>query len=172
MTPPVLIAVCIQVLVGCWFGIAAIVKVADRPRADAATERYTLVPHGLGRAVTSAIIAVEAVLCGALVTGMLVTWAAPLAAIVLIGYATAMAVDLARGDVHACGCGSSDAPIRWHLVARNLVTALALVVSSPVSSDIPVAIHSLVAATAIGVSVAIIAVATASRVWRGVATDG
>ena len=96
---------------------------------------YQLLPRRLVPLVAAAVIALEA---GA---ALLVLIAATrpigglLAAGLLTGYATAMAINLARGRIHLdCGClgfGQRQA-VRWWMVGRNLVlAALALLAGQP-----------------------------------------
>lgn len=51
-------------------------------------------------------------------------WAGPVAALLLLAYAAAMAWNLGQGrDSIDCGCGGEGQSIRWALVARNALLA-------------------------------------------------
>jgi hypothetical protein len=60
---------------------------------------------------------------------------AALAALLLLSYAAAMALHLARGRSLDCGCGGEPLPVSWALVARNvLLAALALAAAAPMAA--------------------------------------
>lgn len=172
MTAGLAAMVAIRVVVGVWFVVSAIAKLDDRPKAISATGRYWLVPHGLQGPTTTTIIVIELVLGIGLLTGLLEPWTALLAAALLLAYAIVMSVDLVHGDIHACGCGTSDSPISWRLVGRNLLAALALVVANFIGGGISVLVHSVTALTIIGLAVAVLAVTDAWRLWRGMQANG
>jgi hypothetical protein len=172
LTADAALAICVHVAVGVWLVMSAIAKLDDTASAIAATGRYWLIPGGLEAPATAAIILIESILGVALVTGLLWPWSTILSAVLLITYAIAMSVDLVRGDVHACGCGPSQKPIGWLAVGRNLIASLALALTIPSGDGIPVLVHSALALTIIGASIAIVDVTHALREWRGTPANG
>jgi hypothetical protein len=119
-----LIVACLALL----FASAALHKLRDLGRFAELLGAYRVLPLGAER-----LAALIPMLELAVAAGLLATPARPFAATVgvalLLGYAAAIAVNLARGrrDLD-CGCGAGDAtrPIAAWMVTRNLVLALAL----------------------------------------------
>jgi hypothetical protein len=126
----------IALSVAALFAVAVAHKVQDWTTFREVVRNYQLLPRRLVPLVAAAAIALE------LAATLLVLIAATrpigalLAAGLLTGYATAMAINLARGRIHLdCGClglGQRQA-VRWWMVARNLLlAALALLAGLPV----------------------------------------
>lgn len=125
----------IALSVAALFAVAVAHKVQDWTTFREVVRNYQLLPRRLVPLVAAAAIALE------LAATLLVLIAATrpigalLAAGLLTGYATAMAINLARGRIHLdCGClglGQRQA-VRWWMVARNLLlAALALLAGLP-----------------------------------------
>jgi hypothetical protein len=89
------------------------------------------VPPSLAWPMARALPAVEAVA----VVLLLSPWrgaGALLAALLLLGYAAAMAWQRLQGRVLDCGCGGAPLPVSWALVARNgVLAAVALASAAP-----------------------------------------
>ena len=130
MTLAALLAAVAQAGIGVWFLAAAIGKAMDLHAAREAAEKYTVlgrVVSGLGFPI---LVLAEAAIGAGLVVGVGSQQVAAIAAAMLTMYAVVMAVDLARGLRHECGCGSRSLPISWRLVARNLAAVGILVASA------------------------------------------
>jgi uncharacterized membrane protein YphA (DoxX/SURF4 family) len=93
---------------------------------------YRLLPESLVAAVAVVVPLVELVIGGAALAQYRLAYVA--AGIVLLGYATAMAINLARGRrLLDCGCGGVAQPLSMVLVARNVVlVAVAWLAFAPV----------------------------------------
>ena len=96
---------------------------------EAVLLNYRLAPARLGPLLKVLIPALELVLAGALLFAATRRVAAATGIVVLLGYATAIAINLLRNrrDLD-CGCGARDdrRPIAPWMVARNLVLATLL----------------------------------------------
>jgi Methylamine utilisation protein MauE len=92
---------------------------------------YRLLPQGAVPLVARVLPFVEAALGIGILMPATRAYALPaLAGLVLI-YAAAMALNLARGRFNIdCGCGGATHPLSWALVARNVVLAAAAVLAS------------------------------------------
>jgi hypothetical protein len=119
------------------FLAAASHKLGDFNAFVRALEAYAIVPARLARASAACLIAFEIASAAALI--LFASPAAPLpAALLLVLYSAAIAVNLARGrsDLE-CGCslGRSGQRLGWWLVARNLaLLGAALLVAPPPSA--------------------------------------
>lgn len=117
-----------SVLVGLVFLVAGAAKLRHRDLLPGVIANYRLLPAVLVAPVSFALPVVELVVGVALLLGN--RPAAPVAAIVLLlVFAAAMAVNIARGRRHIdCGCGHSGLrqDLGWGMVGRNLVLAAAL----------------------------------------------
>lgn len=140
------------------FASAAAHKVRDRVRFQGTLAEYRLLPAWVVPTVAVLVIAVEGGIAASLVTrgGRLAGLMA--AATVLVVYAGAIGINLARGrrDLD-CGCAGPAVrrPISGWLVGRNLVlAALALAATAPVSSRALVWADGL---TIIGATTALVA---------------
>ena len=128
MTLDPALALTVSLVLAAIFGAAAVTKLRALDAFGGVVENYRLLPRGLVRPVALALPPVE--LAAAL--GLLVPATRPVAAAVVISlllvFAAAMAVNLARGrrDID-CGCfvGLLRQRIGWALVARNLLLAAA-----------------------------------------------
>lgn len=99
---------------------------------------YRLVPPSLLEAAARSIPMLEI----ALAAGMLVPMTRGLAligvAILMIGYALAIGINLARGRSYIdCGCGGAAHPLSWGLLVRNGVLAAAALAASGATMDRP-----------------------------------
>jgi hypothetical protein len=114
------------------FAHAALAKSLDRPLFMQHLAAYGLAGRGLDAAAL-ALPALEAATALLLLT----PWreiGALLAGGLLLAYAAAMALHLARGRTLDCGCGGAPLPVSWTLVLRNLLLAsVAGVATLPVS---------------------------------------
>lgn len=108
---------------------AAAFKLADRQRFADVVRAYRLLPEGAVSPLAAVLPFIELVLA----VGLVVPPSRPIAALaagaLLLVFAAAMGVNLARGRREIdCGCGdpARSQPIGWGLVARNLVLAAML----------------------------------------------
>lgn len=119
------------------FAIALVHKLRDWPRFRDTLLSYQLLPRALVPWAAAGVAVVEAVIViGGLVPACRAI-AALLACGLLLTYAAAMGVNLARGRVFVdCGCGGFGRrqPLAWWMVRRNLLLGtLALVGAWPVA---------------------------------------
>src|SRR5262245_39097598 len=115
--------------------VAAAHKLRDWARFREVVRNYQLLPQRLVPLGAALAIALEVAAALMILATPTRPVGALLAATLLVGYATAMAINLARGRVHLdCGClgiGRRQ-PVRWWMVVRNLVVAaFALVAGQP-----------------------------------------
>lgn len=145
---PVLVA---NVLLGGLFLLGGAAKAKDFTGFTGTLAAYMLVPEALLAPAAAAIVAVElaagVAAIGAVAIGSQVAMGV-IAALLLV-YAAAMGINIARGRTHIdCGClgfGTARASLGWELVARNiLLAAIALAVFA-----LPVAPRALGAVDAI-----------------------
>jgi hypothetical protein len=104
-------------------------KIRHRHELAGVVANYRLLPEGLAATAAWAIVAVECLVALSLVSGAWLAAGAELAIVLLVGFALAMAVNLARGRREIdCGCFQSGLRQRLSaaLVVRNLVLAALL----------------------------------------------
>jgi hypothetical protein len=103
---------------------------------ERAVRNYALLPAALVRPVGRWLPRLEFLGALALVAGLAVSLVAAATALLLAGFAVAVAINLVRGREIECGCYSSVAPreIGWSLVAGDVVLsgmALAVALLNP-----------------------------------------
>lgn len=161
------------------FAAGAFHKLANVAEFRAVLADYRLLPPSSIAAAAIGIALIELALALGWLSRWLPLWTAAASATLLVGYAGAMAANLARGrrDL-SCGCvfaaGHAGDRLSWALVARNLVlAALALLPALPLTARAPEwADHAVatVAATALLViylaGQQLMGNAAAMRVWR------
>lgn len=117
---------------------AAIGKLTDRARFTAIVKNYQLLPIAIVPAAAAMVPILEV-----LIAGLLLSRANPLygsvgAALLLVAFAAAIAINLRRGRSHiACGCFGADdtSPLHWWHVLQNVaLAALALLTALPSAS--------------------------------------
>ena len=92
---------------------------------------YQILPHWAVTPVARVLPVVEAVLGVGILVPITRPFALPVLAVLVVVYALAIAVNLARGRRNIdCGCGGATHPVSWGLVVRNLVLAAAALVAS------------------------------------------
>jgi hypothetical protein len=115
------------------FARAAVFKLRDLPAFADAVEAYDILPALLGRPLARALPAVEMALAAALLAPWTRQVGEIAAAGLLVLFATAMGINLARGRRHIdCGCGdpAKRQALSWMLVGRNLVLAVLLLAAA------------------------------------------
>jgi uncharacterized membrane protein YphA (DoxX/SURF4 family) len=116
-----LMARCVLVAI---FFRAALGKMSDLADFRSAVANYRLLPAAAVPAVALALPFAEAAAALLLAVGVLTGPVAALLALLLVIFAAAIAVNLARGRVFDCGCaGSAPRKIGWQHVAVNLTLA-------------------------------------------------
>ncbi|HLY39294.1 MAG TPA: MauE/DoxX family redox-associated membrane protein [Candidatus Binatia bacterium] len=133
------------------FANAAWQKLAAPGDFRAAVREYHLVPGGAVAAVAVLLVAAEVAVATALGVPALRTAALRAVAALLLVYAGAIGINLARGRAIDCGCGgpAADRPISAWLVARNVALAtVALAAAGPVGSRPLVWVDALTIAAA------------------------
>lgn len=121
------VALASRFAVGLIFVGAGVEKLFDLPEFERAVADYQLLPRGLNHVMARALPVIE-LLCGAaLLVGLLAPVAGLVAAICLLGFSVAAAINLARGRAIDCGCGGAAASrqIGWDLVAGDVLLAAA-----------------------------------------------
>jgi hypothetical protein len=139
----------LQLTLGVVFLAAAAPKLRH-PHAFAGTVAgYGIAPGRLVPALARALIALEAFLAFAFVTGWLMDVAVPLAALALAGFVVAVGLNLRRGREVPCGCfGDPDEQISVRSLIRLglLLGALcAMVVVSAAAGTQPVTLEAVLA---------------------------
>ncbi len=133
---PVFVIVAAGTLV-CVFARAMAHKVSDFSWFAHTLKGYKLLPEALAQPVAVALIAAEALIIVGLIVPPLRVFAALLAAVLLVLYAVAIALNLLRGNRRIdCGCGGAGQGLSWFLVIRNAV----LVVIALVAAATPIAV--------------------------------
>ena len=129
----------VQLSLGMVFAVSVLPKVRRPGAFVSSVSGYGLVPKQLVRATAFAVVAAEAALAAAFLTGWLVWAAIPLAAALLGCFLAAVAVNLKRGRHVPCGCfgGESERISARSLVRIALllsaVAVLALTAAAPVT---------------------------------------
>jgi uncharacterized membrane protein YphA (DoxX/SURF4 family) len=137
---------------------AGIVKVRAGPqRFLRAVVGYELLPARVAGVVAFLVPWSEITLGIALLLGAALAVAAPLAAVLLVIFSSAISVSLLRGRANSCGCGAGSMPVRWSLLVRNLALVACLI---PLSASDRTS-TALTATAAIAVLVLAVAVRTA-----------
>jgi len=124
-------AIAIRTAIGLLFLLAAIGKFRNWAVFEGVIANYRLLPEFLVPMVAKALPPVEIVLALALLSGSFSPWPEAVAAVLLLGFALAMGINLQRGRRHIdCGCFQSalKQTLSWSLVARNGVLTLSLLV--------------------------------------------
>ena len=105
---------------------AAAHKLANRLEFQGIVGQYRLVPRGFEALAAKAVTGLELIAVVALLLAPLI--GAALAAALLLGYASAIAINLIRGRAHIdCGCGGESTPLSPSLVIRNLLMVALLI---------------------------------------------
>src|SRR4051812_20209692 len=110
------------------FGAAVASKVRHFREFTLIVARYLAVPVGVARPAAVAVAGLETAAVLLLLVPGSAKAGAMLAILLLLGFAGTMARALARGERELdCGCmyGALRQRVRWELVARNIVLALA-----------------------------------------------
>jgi len=137
---PALAYVADPVAVGAVVGALALIlfaaawhKLAEHDVFAGALQAYQLLPVALVPVAARVLPVLEAILGIAILVPATRGPALVCTALLMLGYACAMGVNLARGrDQIDCGCGGDSHPLSWWLVARNAVlAAAALAVAGP-----------------------------------------
>jgi uncharacterized membrane protein YphA (DoxX/SURF4 family) len=120
---------------------AGAVKLADIKEFRLAVANYDILPAGLVAAAAVTVPAVEVVAGLLLLLGVLPVVVAAVLAALLLCFSAAIAVNLARGRVFDCGCGSNVTPqtIGWRHIAVNALLAggaTAVAVAPPASLEL------------------------------------
>ena len=108
-----------QFLVAAVFAVAAWTKLRRPAEFVAAVRGYTIVPERASGAAAIAILAAEAIVALALLTGVAAAAAAVAAVVLLAVFLAAVVAVLRRGTEASCGCfGAPDETITHATVAR------------------------------------------------------
>lgn len=163
-------ALVVQNAVAVVFFVAGLAKTMSYRRFRSAVAAYELLPAALVPVVARAVPAGEILIAGLLVADVVLPVAVAGAVGASMLFAVAMAVNLVRGREIDCGCGGGrPRPISWRLVLRNVVLAVALVVTGLIvtassRSFLDARLPTLLAATAVVMAAA--AGRMGAAVWR------
>jgi Methylamine utilisation protein MauE len=115
------------------FGCAALHKASDFDSFTGFVMNYQVISPNLVVSLSSMVIAAEGIVPITLLFRHGREFGAILAAALLLGYATVIAINLLRGRSQIdCGCGGARQPLAWSLVARNVVlAAIAALIALP-----------------------------------------
>jgi hypothetical protein len=115
------------------FGCAAWHKASDFDSFTGFVMDYQVMSPNLVVSMSSMVIAAEGTVPVTLLFRHGREYGAILAAALLLGYATVIAINLLRGRTQIdCGCGGARQPLAWSLVARNVVlAAIAALIALP-----------------------------------------
>lgn len=119
--------------VGMIFAHAGFMKLRHRALMAGVVANYRLLPDALVAPVALALPFFELAIGIALIVGGQRLAVLP-AAVLLLGFAGAMAINIRRGRSHIdCGCGDAHLrqPLSWALVGRNLVLAAIVLIRLP-----------------------------------------
>ena len=131
-----------RVCVGLVFLLAATQKTRHWRIFFGVVANYRLLPHLLIAPAAVLLPPLEMMVGLLLLSAQLLSWALPVAAMLLLLFAGAMAINLRRGRADIdCGCGQSflKQTLSWTLVARNLVLAALLLPSLAATGPLPMA---------------------------------
>jgi hypothetical protein len=110
------------------FAAAAVRKVSQRTRFDAQLAEYRLVPAALVATAARVLAGLELAAGIMLLAPPLRGYGGALAAALLVGYAAAIGINLARGRSYIdCGCGDTPQLLSSWLLLRNAVLAVGAV---------------------------------------------
>ena len=120
-----------RLVIALLFAGAARHKLRDLLRFEGIVADYRLAPAGWSFGIARGLVALEV----GLVVGLLLPWTAAAASLgagfVLLGYAIAIAVNLARGRSEIeCGCGGPGESLHPRLLLRNAVLIGACLVAA------------------------------------------
>jgi uncharacterized membrane protein YphA (DoxX/SURF4 family) len=121
-----------RVCVGLVFVLAGVQKAQHWKLLSGVISNYRLLPRFTVPVVSALLPPVELVLGLLLLSAQVMPWAQFAAIMLLVLFATAMAINIRRGRAHIdCGCGQAflKQSLRWSLVARNGALALLLLPS-------------------------------------------
>lgn len=112
-------------VLGFVFLLASLSKLLAPDDFSRAVANYRLLPFRWGRVVAIWLPRLEFAVALCLLSGVLLPGAAAVAAALLLGFATAVAINLARGRRIECGCGGFATPrtIGPAFLLRNLLLA-------------------------------------------------
>jgi Methylamine utilisation protein MauE len=136
-----------QLSLGLVFLVAVLPKLRAPSRFARTVAEYRLVPRAATPALARGLIAIEAFLALAFLSGMVVRLAAPLALVMLSAFAAAVGINLRRKRKIDCGCfGTGGETISGRSLGRlaMLLLAAALVtVATSVPAVAPMSLTSL-----------------------------
>ncbi|HUA26065.1 MAG TPA: MauE/DoxX family redox-associated membrane protein [Steroidobacteraceae bacterium] len=123
------IALAVRLLGALVFAAAVAGKIRHRHELAGVVANYRLLPEPLAASAAWMIVGLECLVVLSLVSGVRLVAGATLAIVLLVGFALAMAINLARGRREIdCGCFQSGLRQRLSmaLVARNILLAALL----------------------------------------------
>lgn len=129
-----------RICVGLVFVLAAAQKLLHWRLLPGVIGNYRLLPTRAVGPVTALLPPLEMLLAISLLSGQFKPWSAAATVAVLMVFAAAIAVNVARGRIRIdCGCGQNFLVqhLSWALVARNFMLAALLLPSLAADSSLP-----------------------------------
>jgi uncharacterized membrane protein YphA (DoxX/SURF4 family) len=124
-----LITLSVRMLLAAYLAAGGIAKLADRRRFDGIVLDYRLLPPRVALRVGATLPWIELILAAGLLAGL--RPAALGAALLLVLYGAAMAVNLARGRrLMDCGCGAQPQRLSGWLLLRNAALAAGAILAA------------------------------------------
>lgn len=122
-----LVALTLRFLIGAVLAAAGTFKLARLADSEAAIDRYEVVPDKLVPSAAKVLALAEVVSGVALLVGLLTPVAGIVVAILMVTFAGAIGVNLARGRRFDCGCGTTAVgrEISWTLLGQDVTLAAA-----------------------------------------------
>jgi Methylamine utilisation protein MauE len=137
------IAYALQLSLGLVFLLAVIPKILRPSEFVSAVTGYALLPERLAGLAAAALIIIESLLAASFLSGWQLSVALPMAAALLVVFASSITINIRRGRRIACGCfGNSNEQISSRSLAR-LALLLAAVLTLLIAPATPVTIHML-----------------------------
>lgn len=132
---------CLRVFLALMFATAAVSKLQNVEEFYGVVRNFRLVPDAASRALALVLPVLELAIAAGLLIGPLAVPAAFTAAALLLVFAVALGINVARGRTYIdCGCfrNGLKQTVSWLLVGRNIVlTSLALVVAYGLPQAVP-----------------------------------
>ncbi|MDQ6434415.1 MauE/DoxX family redox-associated membrane protein [Mesorhizobium sp. LHD-90] len=134
---PILIVVAAGALV-CVFARAALHKAVDPAMFAHTMNGYRVLPRAAVQPAAFGLIVLECAVVLGLIVPTTRPYAAAIGLVLLVLYASVIALNLARGNDHIdCGCGGAGQGLSWFLVLRNAALATLCLVAMAAPLPVP-----------------------------------
>jgi uncharacterized membrane protein YphA (DoxX/SURF4 family) len=168
------LALLTRILLGMVFLAAGGVKLPAGAAFRSAVADYRVLPEPLIPLVARALPALEIAGGLLLIAGVAIRWVAPASGLLLLAFAAAITVNLARGRQIDCGCADqASRPINWRHVVRNVAlacVAVSVTMAGPTAARPVPWREDLLASAAIGMT--LVAASLAQHGHRAIRVAG